>query len=364
MRKIIYLALTTILLWGCGHQKKEVNTFNVGVILPLSGNLSFMGNPEKNGFELALSNFNKIHKELKINLIFEDSKSNANDAVNAAQKLIQINKVNAIIVANTGPNLAIAPITEKEKILHIAFCMEPEIQNNHSLLYRLYESSIQEGEAIRDYLLEDKTKYKKIAFLYIDQPNFVKTVEDVIKPGLLNNSKIEMYFEKYKLDEVSFVPVLTKIKSKQVDALVLLGYGSEYPKLFNQMTELGIRNSIDIIGGWGFLYPQMDVKLLEGVKVAAPVFAISENEVSQAFKSDFSDQFKYKPNFDAAFANAALSILLHAYKNANSNNPFEISKNIENNKFDTPIGNVEIKNRELIVSMGIGVYRNGELIFK
>lgn len=356
-----YFVVSNKLLIQTDKHKPENN--KIGIIIPLTGNLAFMGTPEKYGFELALQNFKSEHKSSNVDLIFEDSHSSSSNAVSASEKLINIDKTKVMIVANTGPNLAIAPITEKENILHIAFCMEPDIQKKHELLFRLYESSIQEGEAIRDYLIKCGSLYKRIAFLYIDQPNFVKTVEDVIKPKLKNESIFELFFEKYKLNEVTFSPLLTKIKTKNINCLVILGYGSEYPKLFNQMKELGIRDKVDIIGGWGFLYPQMSAELLEGVKVAAPIFAISNNKISNEFRNQFLEKYNIYPNFDAAFSYSALRIVLEAIKNSISFDPNKIGLQLEGKTFQTPIGNVLIKNREIMVEMGIGKYKNGKLTF-
>ena len=58
MKKYIKTAILSLLIVSfslafisCGEQKGEMK---IGLILPLTGSLAFMGNPEKNGFELKL----------------------------------------------------------------------------------------------------------------------------------------------------------------------------------------------------------------------------------------------------------------------------------------------------------------------
>jgi ABC-type branched-subunit amino acid transport system substrate-binding protein len=55
---------------------------NVGVILPLTGELSSYGIEAKKGLELGIEKL-----ENKVNLIFEDSKADPKTAVNSFNKL-------------------------------------------------------------------------------------------------------------------------------------------------------------------------------------------------------------------------------------------------------------------------------------
>jgi len=358
---IVLALLATIIFLEKNEEKNEVNT--IGIILPLTGNLAFMAEPEKNGFLLSYEDFKNERPEIakKIKILFEDTQSNPQSAVSAAQKLISQDKAKILIIANTGPNLAIAPITQKENVLQIAFCMEPDIQKKHENVFRLYESATQEGNAILDYLNKiTEVKSKRIGFLYIDQANFVKTVEDIIIPGL-KNEKNKIFKEKYQLTEISFRPILTRIKNNKIDVLVLLGYGNEYKVIFDQMIELGLRDKIEIIGGWGFLYPQVPAKQLDGVRVAGPIFAFSEEELSKTFRENYVKRFSKEPNFDAAYAYTALNILLSSIHEANSLDLEVIKNKISTKEFDTAVGKITIINRELIVDMGIGEYVNAKI---
>lgn len=353
---IIFLIVTSVIICSILIYFQGINKekgFKIGIILPLTGNLSFMGESEKNGFYLGYTEFLNQNPDLEdeIDIIFEDTQSEPKYAVNAAKKLIDKDKTKVLFVANTGPNLAIAPITKKEKVLQIAFCTESDIQKQHDLVFRLYQSATQEGRQIASYL--NSNDFKKIGFLYIDQTNFVKTVDDIICPTLVNKELIK---EKYKINETSFRTSILKFKTEKIDCLVLLGYGNEYNTIFNQLIELDLLSRIEIIGGWGFLYPQLSESELNGIKVVAPFFAVSDSGVSKTFKENYKKKFGVSPNFDAAYAYTAIQILLESMKNTTSFKINDIANHLEGGKFTTPVGPVEIKNRELNVKMGISVY--------
>jgi branched-chain amino acid transport system substrate-binding protein len=353
---IFYLGIFSTFV-GCN---KTDNETNIGIILPLTGNLSFMGNPEKNGFELALEDYKtRIDRKHNVSIVFEDSRSTSPGAVAAAQKLVQIDKPIALIVANTGPNLAVAPLTKEKRLLHVAFCMEPDIQKKHDLLFRLYESATQEGVAILEYLKGHVKDVKGVGFLYIDQPNFVKTVEDIILPGM--PTTMTAFPEKYSTNEQSFRPQLARLQAKRVEVLIILGYGNEYGLMFAQLKELGLLGKVQILGGWGFLYPQVDKNLLEGVRVAGPTVAFSDSAVSISFRQKYEKHFGLKPNFDAAYAYTALKIVLDAFNNTSSSDPATIAMKIAGNSFITPVGRINVVDRGLIVDMGIAQFRDGEL---
>jgi branched-chain amino acid transport system substrate-binding protein len=360
---ILIIGAVFLVFWLIWQRPKSNDGPTISAILPLTGNLSFMGQPEKNGLELAVADYraNPSSKYKNLRLVIEDSQSTPLGAINAGQKLLQVDKPIAMLVANTGPNLALAPITEKNEVVQIAFCMEPDIQKKHSLIFRLYESATQEGEAILAYLKANKKNYRTIGFLYIDQPNFVKTVEDVIAPGLGGSDNPAILQERYRLDQGSFRSVLSKFQEKKIDCMVLLGYGSEYRLIFDQMKELGMIGQMEIIGGWGFLYPQVSTDLLEGVRVAAPVAAFSENAISVHFRQKYVEQYMEQPNFDAAYAYSAFHIILSAINNAEPLSTLTISQAIEGGTFETPVGTVHVRERELVVPVGMAVYRRGAL---
>ncbi len=97
---------------------KEGSVIKIGVINPLTGKMSYFGQAQKKGFDLALEEINDAAvEERKIELIYEDT-TRPDHVSKAAQKLITIDKVVAII-GSYCPTFSdeIAPIAEGKKII-------------------------------------------------------------------------------------------------------------------------------------------------------------------------------------------------------------------------------------------------------
>src|SRR2546423_9805556 len=69
----------------------------VGVLVPLTGGAASYGQNAKEGVELALQYFARRNPKVKIELSIEDSRGEAAFGVRAAQKLIDVDHVAAVI---------------------------------------------------------------------------------------------------------------------------------------------------------------------------------------------------------------------------------------------------------------------------
>ena len=83
--------------------------YKIGVIHSSTGIFSDLGEDARNGIALAEEDFENIK------VIAEDDVSGNEKAIFAAQKLIHIDEVDALITFRTGPSEVIAPIAEETK---------------------------------------------------------------------------------------------------------------------------------------------------------------------------------------------------------------------------------------------------------
>ncbi len=75
--------------------------YKVGVILPLSGPASSLGNYLKKGIDLAYEQLSATQRE-NLSVLYEDDQLTAVKTVAAAQKLVNVDKVNALFVLGSG----------------------------------------------------------------------------------------------------------------------------------------------------------------------------------------------------------------------------------------------------------------------
>ena len=121
MKKIIWaiiiIAIITGVVFLFGKGGKDVyknETIKIGAILPLTGDLAFLGEEIKKGIDIAVLEYKD--KGVDINVIYEDDQSlSPIVAVNAANKLLNIDKINAGLTLLVEESRPIAPIFNKKK---------------------------------------------------------------------------------------------------------------------------------------------------------------------------------------------------------------------------------------------------------
>lgn len=360
---VVILITSFAILQGCnGGKSKNQNkeqVIKVGVILPLTGKLSQMGEVEKNAMLLAVSDLNKQKKQIE--LIIEDGKGQPAEAVTAAQKLLNIDKVDLILTSTTGASLAVEPITSSKKINLISYCMDPDVAKKSDYVIRYYQGINEEAGGILDFFTRNQAK-TKVAILYGRVPVWEKAVNDIYMPYFDKNKTEIAYKENYDIGEKEFKNSILKLKASGAKQLILLGYGFEYGNIFKSLSDEGLLGKIQIIGGWGFLYTGLSKEQLEGVVVSGPDYVFSQIEGSGSFFNDYKTKYGSLPNFDAAFAYEAITGLVKNVKIDSLNKPFkQFFKN--SGVINGVVGKYTFnENGEMITNFGLGIYKGGKIV--
>lgn len=104
-----------------GTSSTEGDTVKIGVLLPFSGSSSYFGESQLVGYQHALEDYLAHYEEdlngLKIELVMGDTAGVADTGVTEAERLINDEKVSAIIgTYNSGTAAAIAPLAIKYQV--------------------------------------------------------------------------------------------------------------------------------------------------------------------------------------------------------------------------------------------------------
>jgi branched-chain amino acid transport system substrate-binding protein len=354
LNRFILLFFATI-LFSCSPKSESIK---LGAIIPLTGKLSEMGEAERKGMNLAIEDLKK--EGVNLDLIIEDSKSNAKDGVTAARKLIDIDQCNLLLTSTTGTSTAVEPITTEKKINLIAFCMDPDISGKSVYVTRLYEGVESEAIAIQQFLKNDLSA-KNIGLFYNRVEVWDKINKNTLKPFLEKNGKKIVFMEDFAVGEKDFKNIVLKMKESKLDHLVLLGYGFEFPILFQELKSQGLLNNISIIGGWGFLYSKVEKEDLEGVLVAGPEYIFKNAELAAKFKIKYENIYKTSPNFDAAMAYNTIYTIGKNLKFEDLKAPIKIK--FTNQKFKGVVGDFSVDDKgNMILRTSLGKYKNGIII--
>ncbi len=118
-------------LLGCTQKPEEKKPLKLGALLPLSGPSSEGGNRMKNAFEMAKDDINSRGGVLgrEVELVYYDTAGNAEKGVTGAKKLIEEDKVFALIgLYTSGVALAVAEVAADYSIpMMVTVAASPKI---------------------------------------------------------------------------------------------------------------------------------------------------------------------------------------------------------------------------------------------
>jgi branched-chain amino acid transport system substrate-binding protein len=295
---------------------------SIGAVWSLTGAAAIYGPSQKNGSELAVEEINKsgILGNAKIKLVSEDDRSVKEGAISAFEKLINQDKVVAILGPTlTNSALAADPIAQEKKVV------VQGVSNTGAGVVEIgnfiFRNSLPEASVIPNTIkvTKEKLSYKKVSIMYGDDDAFTKAGYDVFKSSLEKESIQIVGTETFKKGDTDFSAQLTKIKGQNPDAIIVSALAEEAAGIMSQGRQLGIPNTVKFIGGNGFNSPQL-AKLAgpaaEDAISGAAWFISAENTANQNFVKAYNAKYNANPDQFAAQAYAGVYILATAIKNA------------------------------------------------
>ena len=311
----------------------------------LTGDAAVYGPSQKNASELAVDEINKsgMLGEAKLKLITEDDRSTKEGAITAFDKLIKKDKVIAIL----GPTLsnsakASNPIAQDAKVIVLGVSNTASgIVEIGDFIFRdsLPESVVQPNTV---KITRDKLGYNKVAVMYGDDDVFTKGGYDVFKKVLDDSGIKILTIETFKKKDTDFSAQLTKIKGLNPDQIIVSALAEEAAGILTQARQLGIPDSVHIIGGNGFNSPklaQLAGPAAEGAISGAAWFVGNDTPGNKKFVEEYNKKTGSNPDQFAAQAYAGVYIIANAIKNAGSSNPQAVRDALAKTKdLDTVLG--------------------------
>lgn len=338
----------------------------IGAILPLSGSLAFMGKMEGDGMRLAVEDINAKGgiNGVPLELKFDDSQGKPDVAVTAAQHMMTVDGIKTIVASFSSVVLGIKPVVERNGGILIGACMDPDFFKGTTNAFRFYIGVEDESKGFVSYLtsLKGSTPEPRIGLLYVEVPNVVEQVEKYVEPGLAKAGMSFAVKESYRLSDKEFRDKILKLRSAKITHLLLIEYGFLYPNIFQELKDQRLFGKIQVVGGWGFLYPNLPAADLEDVVVIGPEYIFSQRKEVKELYNRFHTKFGYHANFDAAMTYAAIEVLCAAMKCAPSGSAAILAKLHEFKRVNTALGEVSV-NADGAISFGVsaGRFKSGQI---
>ena len=312
-------------LTGCGGDKKEAkkaDAVKVGVFLPLTGDNAAGGELELRGVKLA----HKLHPEVlgkKVELVVADNKSDKAESASVAARLIEKDKVCALI-GTYGSSLAMAAgnIVKEAKVPAIGTsCTNPQVTANNDYYFRACFIDPFQGTVMANYAY--KQGARKVAIVQEVSNDYSVGLAKFFKDAfvkLTNDPDCIVDIANYQTGDKDFTAVLTNLKAKNPDAVFAPGNFTESALLIKQARQLGM--TIPFMGGDTWETQEfIDVggKEVEGAVMST---AFDREKAStpeaQKFLKAYTDEYKSEPSALSAMAYDAYLITVDAIKRANS----------------------------------------------
>lgn len=246
---LLFLAVTFLL--GNSFAKEPIK---IGAILSITGPASFIGEPEKNTILMLAEEINKKGgiNGRPLQVIIEDSKSEETQAVLSARKLIEKDKVVAIIgPSTTGESMAVIPIVIQAQIPMISLAAGTNITQPVSERYWIFKTAQYDRsavEAIYQYL--KKKSIKKVGILSITTGFGDQGRKALLELAPQYGIKI-VADERYKPKDSDMTVQLLKAKNAGAEAIINWSVGPEQIIVVKNWAALKMEIPLFQSHGWG-----------------------------------------------------------------------------------------------------------------
>ena len=318
-------------LTGCGGDKKEAkkaDTVKVGVFLPLTGDNAAGGELELRGVKLA----HKLHPEVlgkKVELVVADNKSDKAESASVAARLIEKDKVCALI-GTYGSSLAMAAgnIVKEAKVPAIGTsCTNPQVTANNDYYFRACFIDPFQGTVMANFAAKEMG-LKRAAIMIDNTSDYSKGLATFFKENFLKNGCEVVAEEAYLQKDTDFKSTLTKIKAANPDFIYIPGYYQEVGLIIKQAREIGLNIAIAGGDGWDSAkLPEIAGKeALNGTFFCNLYSPDDTSDLNKNFVAEYQKMFNAKPDVFAALAHDSAMAIVKAIEDAKSADPAKVAQ--------------------------------------
>jgi branched-chain amino acid transport system substrate-binding protein len=304
----------------------------IGAIVSATGAASPLGEPERAALLMLQEKYNDAGGVLgrPIEIIIEDDQSNPQNAVTAANKLIQQDNVVALIAATISPStLAVKPIAAQAGIPQMAMAAANAITDEPPAdwIWRTPPKDALAAEKALEYISE-QLNVTTLAVLH-DENAFGTSGAEEIQASAPEFGLEVVTVQSYRTEDTDLTAQLTAIRGNNPEVLVVWGTNPGPAVAARNVQQLGLE--IPYVGSHGIAnraFIELAGEAAEGVVFPAGKLLVPESitdpdqsAVVSEFISDFEAEVGNPPPTFAGHAHDALGILLDAIERAGDTDP-------------------------------------------
>lgn len=330
--------LIALLLTGCLQQAGGEEE-KVGAILPMTGDLAVYGRNIQRGMELAVEEINAQGgiegKMLKV--VYEDDGGRSLNTISAMNKLIDLDRVPAVIGAVTSSNrLAIAPIAVERGIVMLSpTSTSPKLAGFKDYVFRVIASDRLQGVKLAEVALS--MGHREVAVFYTINNDYGLGLKGAFMEAYTRKGGKILLAESHEEGSKDFRTELTKSKGSGARAVVVVGYSKEASIFLRQGKELGL--GVQWIASEGLKTGELiglAGDATEGMVATYPG-STAESPAYGRFREAYVARYKEEPPIFSDYGYDALNVLAMAIRDGGYD-PMEIKDALRKLRYEGATG--------------------------
>jgi len=303
---ILYAGLAVLAILGgyfylSGDGRESSRVVKIGAILPLSGDIAFLGESLRDGLLLAQSE--AVNTRYTYRLIFEDDQFDAKRAVSAAEKLITVDRVDVIVTMTSREANAVNPIAEARKVVQFSTASDPKAADGYFNFVHWTPAS----EEARVLVTElEKRGVGKIAVFSFNQQGTLVMREEV-KKRLSSTNIILVADEIFNPGEKDFRSMIGKASALKPDIYLLLSFTPELEILAKQIKDAGIKAVLTSIESF---------ELTDKPELFEGYWYVNAADPTSGFRKKYERKYSKAPNLGAANGYDIFNMIITAAERA------------------------------------------------
>jgi branched-chain amino acid transport system substrate-binding protein len=313
-----FAALWTVAATMAAAQAQDIPVVSIQAV---TGVTAFAGANYQKAIRLAVDEFNQKGGVAgqKIQLIERDNASDKGQAINLVNQAIDRDR--AVLVlgpSSSTDSLAVAPIFSDRQAPNLSFATSDAVLKPGPWTLKFQQAPSVVSPKVAKYVLE-KTPVRKVAIVFdrtneglIDYKNHFR---DPFKTG----GGTVVAEEAVVSADSNFLPLATKLKAQDLDAVYFATYGEQSANIIQQLRQAGVPDKVRFIGTIAMVSPKflaMTGKASEGAIAVSDYVAGIERPLNKSFEAAYKARWGTEPDNWAASAYSLAQVALATLREA------------------------------------------------
>ena len=344
------MTLAIALSFGASLGYAQSGSIKIGVVTPLSGTYTPIGEQVKMGLDLAAKEINAAGgiNGRKVDLIYEDEEANPAVATQKAEKLFQVEKVDFLTgTVNSGSTLAVGQLAERNnKLIATTVSFADSITGDKCSpnVFRVNARAGMQSAALAAWIDKEVPK-ANIFFIGPDYEMGRSTVSAFKKASTEKGAKdVGEVFA--PLDNKDYSPYFGQVRAAKPNVIYTSVAGNDTVRLFTQMVEYGVNKGVTIVGASGTVTSQnMGAigKSANGFVTGVGYSPKLDNPANKKFVADFQKAYKKLPDLYGADSYGLLYFYKAAVEKAKSTETDKVRTAMNDLSWQTPQGTKKMR---------------------